>query len=163
VLLFSLSLHALQQPLFRGSRPVRWQLSQALVLGLLVLGSGCIATVPHGTPEVLAAGAKHFPGLTEIEVEEDRAMFLEHCTGCHLLPTGNQLPIEEWPAALDEMNLDLELDEKQMAHILRYLQLSRLYWDSERARIEAERQQRRERRNSSAATTPRQNAALQAP
>ncbi len=145
----------------RGGFPSRrGQGVRALLVGLFVLGSGCIATVPHGTPEVLAAGSAHFPGLTEIEVEEDRALFLEHCTGCHLLPTGKKLPTEEWPEALDEMNLELEIAEHQMTHILRYLQLSRLYWESERARLEAERQQRRADRKSKAATSPRQDAAL---
>jgi len=114
------------------------------VLAVLFLGSGCIATVPHGTPEVLAAGAQHFPGLTELEVEEDRALFLEHCTGCHLLPTGHKLPIDEWPEALDEMNLELELADEHIEHILRYLQVSRLYWEAERKRREEERQQRRD-------------------
>jgi len=113
------------------------------VLAVLFLGNGCIATVPHGTPEVLAAGAQHFPGLTELEVEQDRALFLEHCTGCHLLPTGKRLAVEEWPDALEEMNQELVLATEDVSQILRYLQLSRLYWEAEQKRRESERQQRR--------------------
>lgn len=68
----------------------------AWAVGCLV-GGGCIAVVPHAEPEVLAAARPLFPDYSADLLEVDRQLFVENCTGCHVLRPGKHLPVAEWP------------------------------------------------------------------
>ncbi len=117
-----------------------------LSVALLGTAAGCIATVPHAEPEVLAAARPVFPDYTAELLEEDRAVYVEQCSGCHRLTTGKRLTVEEWPAIIDEMAEEVGFEPATGERIVRYLQVSRLYWEAEKARIAAEREASRQRR-----------------
>lgn len=122
--------------------PIGTPLVASAALALLCL-AGCIATVPHGEPEVLAAARPMFPDYTPDELEVDRDIFVDNCTGCHVLTPGKRLPVDEWPTIIEEMEEEVLYDAPTGARILRYLQTSRLFWEVETERLRAEREARR--------------------
>jgi hypothetical protein len=115
------------------------------LLGLIAGGPACIAVVPHAAPEVLGAGRAVYPDYTADELEEDRELLLANCTGCHSLAPGRRKTVEAWPEVVVEMRKEVGYDEETGARILRYLQVSRLYWEAERARLQQEREARKRR------------------
>ena len=120
-------------------------LSLLAAAALPLLMSACIAAVPHAEPEVMAAARPVFPDYTADEFEADRELFLDRCTGCHLLAPGKDKPIDEWSDTLVAMRKEVLYDEETEARLLRYLQVSRLYWEAERERMRREREERRRR------------------
>ncbi len=120
-----------------------------VVMSLCLLGAGCIATVPHADPAVLAAARPLYPDYSAELLEEDRDVFVDSCTGCHLLTPGKKLTVAEWPPIIDEMRKEVAYDKATGERILRYLQTSRLYWEAEKERIKAEREARKRERSGS--------------
>ncbi len=120
--------------------------SLPVVMLLCLLGAGCIATVPHADPAVLAAARPLYPDYSAELLEADRDVFVDSCTGCHLLTPGKKLTVSEWPPIIDEMRKEVAYDTETGERILRYLQTSRLYWEAEKERIQAEREARKRER-----------------
>jgi hypothetical protein len=115
------------------------------LLALVAVGPACIAAVPHADPEVMAAGRRVYPDYTADELEADRELFLARCTGCHLLAPGKDKSADEWPETLAAMREEVGYGEVTEARLLRYLQVSRLFWEAERERIRVKREERRQR------------------
>lgn len=118
----------------------------AVLAGQLAVG-GCIATVPHAEPQVMADAQPVFPTLTPAELEQDRELYVANCRGCHTLPAGRREAVDAWPEILEEMREEeVSLDDAEAPRILRYLQVARLHWEGERSRRQDARDARRAER-----------------
>jgi len=120
----------------------------ALLYFALTAVAGCVAAIPHPSEVILNDVKDRYPTLTMEELAQDRSVFVEWCTGCHLLEAPRKFPVEEWHAIVEKMATDEEVgfNEQEAEQIARYAIIVRIHWEEEKKRKEEERAAKREAR-----------------
>lgn len=91
-------------------------------LAAALLAAGCArATAPIATEQDAARARARWPGVTVDELARGRALLVESCGGCHLVPMPREHAPEAWPALVDEMRERSGLDAAQGDALTRYL------------------------------------------
>jgi len=83
--------------------------------------AGMSRTIPVAGPDDLARGTARFPDLTDAQLAEGRAIFLNRCSRCHVPPDPESRSPESWPEAVHEMKVRARLDGDQARLVERYL------------------------------------------
>jgi hypothetical protein len=80
------------------------------------------APVPELTPAITASAAKRFPGTTEAQVAQGRALMVAHCGECHGMPAIDSEPAQEWAdEILPEMAKKAKLNADETAALTRFV------------------------------------------
>src|SRR4051794_4397822 len=96
---------------------------RALLSSFLVLGfAACASTqVPMPSPQQTEAASHRWPGTTHEDLVAGRTIYVERCSGCHMLPLPDSKSAEAWPKVIDEMADRSKLSKDERTRVLRYL------------------------------------------
>jgi hypothetical protein len=77
---------------------------------------GCAASLAQPTDRDATWARQRWPEATVAELREGRSIFVSTCSGCHELPDPATHSPKEWPAIVDEMRgeqeVELSVDER---------------------------------------------------
>jgi cytochrome c5 len=87
----------------------------------LALGAGCAAALPRPTATTVARAQGRWPDSTMEQLEHGRAVFAQHCSGCHALPLPDSHSEPEWKKVLDEMAAEAKLSPDERVLVERFV------------------------------------------
>ncbi len=101
---------------------MRAHLAKLVAISILAAAIACaVHQLPVATPADAVRGSERYPGLTESELQDGRALFSHHCGSCHQTPSPTSLPPDTWPANVHQMKQRAHLDDQQADLVERYL------------------------------------------
>lgn len=91
------------------------------VLLAAVAVAGCAAQLPPPGAEDAARAQLRWPGTTVEQLAHGRALYVEHCSGCHRVYRPGEYPSDRWPKLVGEMAERAKLNPAQADEVVRYL------------------------------------------
>lgn len=86
-----------------------------------LLAAACASALPEVTPAVEAAYAARWPTADAEQLRTGRALFVQRCSGCHVLPTPGKHDATGWEKTVEAMSSRAHLDAPGHEAVLRYL------------------------------------------
>jgi mono/diheme cytochrome c family protein len=94
-------------------------MKRAFALAMLL--AACAAQLAPPTAEDAARAQLRWPGTTIDELARGRALYVEHCSGCHRIYRPDAYPADRWPKLVGDMAERSKLDAAQADQVVRYL------------------------------------------
>jgi cytochrome c553 len=92
---------------------------------LAALLAGCGGHAPPVDAALVAKAQALAPGATAASLDRGRELLVTACTKCHGIRTPSDYTLPEWQGYLREMAPKAELNEDQVAVLLRYITVAR--------------------------------------
>jgi hypothetical protein len=89
-------------------------------MALLIAACGASA-IPQPTESDARWAATRWPGITQAELAEGRALYVRKCGGCHTLWEPSVVVGGDWPATFMEMSGRAKLTSSDRERVRRYL------------------------------------------
>jgi mono/diheme cytochrome c family protein len=99
----------------------RSRMSIRPALLLLLLAGGCASRLPPPTDADALRASARWPGTTLANLVRGRALYIDHCSGCHVLHLPTERPPAAWPGIVTEMEKRSRLDPEKSTALVRYL------------------------------------------
>jgi hypothetical protein len=90
-----------------------------LLVSLIAL-AGC-TSLPRADAHLVSSAATLGYITTVDELELDRRLYADRCSGCHRLYRPQQYPENEWPEQVTNMRRKAHLTDEEVTHITRYV------------------------------------------
>jgi hypothetical protein len=96
-------------------------------LSLLLIGllAGCGGHAPSVDAALVTKAQARWPEANAASLEQGREILVTACTKCHEIRTPSDYTLREWQGYLREMAPKAELNEDQVALLLRYVTVAR--------------------------------------
>ncbi len=94
----------------------------AVLAGLL---AGCGGHAPPIDAALVAKAQLTWPEVSATSLDQGREILVTACTKCHGIRTPSDYTLREWQGYLSEMAPKAELNEDQVALLLRYVTVAR--------------------------------------
>lgn len=95
----------------------------AAVITGVVTAAACTSSLPHANEQHAEWAAQRWPGVGIAELEQGRNLYVQNCSGCHMLRDPKSQPPDKWPEDVEEMRVKMggRLSEADAELIERYL------------------------------------------
>lgn len=83
--------------------------------------AGCAGQIPPPMDADALRAQARWPGTTVAELTQGRALYIDHCSGCHSLYRPASQRANDWAAIVNEMADRAKLDADRSHAVVRYL------------------------------------------
>ena len=83
--------------------------------------AGCAGQIPHASLAQTELAARQWPDVTTQSLERGREIYIQKCSGCHLLRIPSRYTSRQWPKVLDTMAARAKLTRAQKHAVFEYV------------------------------------------